>query len=57
MTTFKTSSLRPVAGLLIRYRKHRNRVSDIRLIEQLPERLKKDIGWPPFGDLGDRHCS
>ena len=57
MNPFRTPPSRTVGDLVTRYRKHRGRLSDIRVIEQLPVRVRKDIGWPPFGNLDERSSS
>ncbi|MEZ5810034.1 MAG: hypothetical protein R3D45_01350 [Rhizobiaceae bacterium] len=37
-----------------RYREYRRQTIAARLMEDLPAHTKRDVGWPPFGDLDRR---
>ena len=54
MNPIRSRPGRSLERFVTRYRKRRSQFHDIRLIEQLPERFRRDIGWPPFGDLDER---
>ncbi len=54
MNPIRTRPGRSIERFVTRYRKRRSQLNEIRLIEQLPERFRRDIGWPPFGDLDER---
>jgi hypothetical protein len=48
---------RAIAGRLARYAAYWINRATIRRIERLPENVKRDIGWPPYGDLDHRDRS
>ncbi len=54
MKTSQTSPAGPLSRVFLNFRGQRMRARDARVIEQLPDRIRKDIGWPPYGDLDER---
>lgn len=54
MNPFRRSPAVPVSRTFSKYRERRTLVRDARIIEQLPDRLRRDIGWPPYGNLDER---
>lgn len=43
-----------IENALTRYRTQRQRIVAERLMGQLPHRLQRDVGWPPYGNLDER---
>lgn len=54
MNPLRRSPAGRVSRTFSKYREHRALIRDVRIIEQLPHRLRRDIGWPPYGDLDER---
>lgn len=54
MNLLSRSPGRTIASALTRYRTQRQRIVTERLMEQLPHRIKRDVGWPPYGNLDER---